>query len=120
MITALSFRPVERLKKRAQFQKVYKKGRPAKEKNFMMLYLETGSPYNRIGFSVTAKKMPRANRRAKVKRFLREAYRHNKCSMKKGYDIVIIAEASAKDLGYKETAGEMCRLFKKAGLTLET
>lgn len=113
MKATFSFRPHERLKKRSQFQKVYKKGRPVKGKNFTLIYLASQLRYNRIGLSVVAKKTPRASRRVRIKRFLREAYRLNKPLLKRGFDIVIIANAGAKNQGFESVEKEVKSLLSK-------
>ena len=118
MRAPLSFRPAERLKKRSEFQKVYKNGRQVKSENFKLMSLPTELSYNRIGFSVERKKIPLSTRRVRVKRLLREIFRQNKPLLKKGFDIVIIAGAGAKGLDFKKTNDEILYLYRKAGLLL--
>jgi len=111
-----SFRPEERLKKRSQFRNVYKNGRAVKSKNLKLLFLPSDLPYNRLGLSVESRKIPLSVNRARVKRFLKEAFRLNKNLFEKGFDIVIITSAGAKGLEFKDVQEEMLYLVKKAGI----
>ena len=116
MKPSFSFRPTEKLKKRNQFRKVYKNGRPVKSENFKLISLPNEFAYNRIGLSIESKKIPLSNKRVKVKRLLREIYRQNKPLLKPGFDMVVIAGSGTHKLGFEKTKDEMLYLFKKAEL----
>ncbi len=112
-----SFGPGERLKKRSQFRNVYKNGRSVKSPNLKLVFLPTALSYNRVGFSVESRKVPLATKRVRIKRLLREAYRLNKPSLKKGFDMVFIAGIGAKSLDFKKAEKEAIELFRKSGVT---
>ena len=114
-----TFSPRERLKKRAQFRKVYKEGRPVKGDNFKLIFLPNGLEHNRTGLSIEARKIPLQVRRARVKRLLREAVRLNKGLLKQGFDMVVISGPDAYKLNFDSTEKELMSLFKKGRLLKE-
>ena len=62
---------------------------------------ENGTSGNRLGLSVS-KKVGNSVVRHRVTRLLRESYRLQEEHFRRGYDIIIIARASAKDKSYQE------------------
>lgn len=116
MKARFSLKPPERLKKRSQFRKAYKQGRPFKSSNFKLILLKNGLTHSRIGLSIEKRRIALASKRTRVKRLLREIFRLNKPFLKKGFDIVIIAGPGAKGLDFEKTRDEVIGLFNKAGL----
>ena len=98
--------------KNKDFQVVYKKGKSYANRHLIMYVLENNTEENRLGISVS-KKVGNSVVRHRVTRLIRESYRLNKESIKKGYDIVIIARASAKEMGYHEIESSLLHLVKK-------
>lgn len=91
----------ESLKKNTDFQKVYKTGKSYANKYLVMYIINNGLEENRIGISVS-KKVGNSVVRHRVTRLIRETDRLNHQQLKTGFDIVVIARASAKGKGYEE------------------
>ncbi len=82
----------------------------------MVLYIyRNRTDYNRLGVSVS-KKVGKSVTRNRIKRLIKESYRHNSEGINKGYDLVFIARNPAKGKSYKEIEKAVLNLFNKAGL----
>ncbi len=99
----------ESLKKNSDFQKVYKTGKSFGNKYLVMYIVENHKNGNRIGISVS-KKVGNSIVRHHLTRLIREGYRLNEEKFKCGYDIVVVARVSAKEIGYKETESALLHL----------
>jgi ribonuclease P protein component len=66
----------------------------------------------RIGMAITKKKVPTAVERNRVKRHIREQFRHCAAQLKT-YDIVFIVKKPINDLDNKELINEINAIFKK-------
>jgi len=105
----------EHLVKTEDFARVAKRGSRFSTENLKLAVLSNGLPEtNRVGFSVSKKLLTSAVKRNRVKRLLRESYRHNKAKLKKGHDILFVAKRPEFD--YSKIEKAMIALFKKAGL----
>ena len=110
----------ERLVKTGDFKKVYEKGVSIRKGALILYSLPNVFKKNRIGFSLSSRRIRLAARRAKVKRRLREAYRKNKHMLKKGFDIVIVVRQDVtRSFSYpKDIERSFINLSKEAGLLL--
>ena len=115
--TSETFTKKERILKTKDFRKVYQAGRSFKA-GFVVLKISPNTTLtNRVGFSISARSIKRANRRNRIKRLFREAYRKNKRMLKKGFDIVFVVRRDAKcDFSCKEAEETMLNLSKQAGI----
>ncbi len=89
-----------RLRKNKDFQRVFKKGRAFRNRQFTMLAYRNVDFQTRIGFTVTTK-YGTAVERNRIKRRLREIIRTNKKDILHGYDIVLIPKQITKEMDYK-------------------
>ena len=103
------------LKKNRDFQNVYRKGKSYANKYFVMYVLANGSENNRIGISVS-KKVGNSVIRHHITRLVREAYRLHEEMFNSGLDIVVIARATARDIGYKEVVSAILHLGRLQGI----
>jgi ribonuclease P protein component len=83
------FRPRERIKRRAEISRVFKKGRSVSCFGARLFFLSNGLAYNRIVITF-ARKYGNAVKRNRARRLSREAYRFMKDTLKTGYDLVLL------------------------------
>ena len=98
----------DRLKRRADFERVQSKGRKVHSARFLFLVLartDEGAP-SRIGLTVT-RKVANAVGRNRIKRVLREVFRKNRGLFPLKCDVVIVAKDRAPGLGYEDTRIEI-------------
>lgn len=106
---------VNRLKKKYQFNYVYKNGAHFSSKS-LVLYTQTSKTKNiKVGFAVT-KKIGDAYKRNLVKRRLREIVYKQIPSFKQHYNIIVVAKEIAFSTDFKTLEFELIELFKKADL----
>ncbi|MFA6078439.1 MAG: ribonuclease P protein component [Candidatus Omnitrophota bacterium] len=117
MISDETFPKKEHLIKTKDFRKAYKEGVPYRAGPIILYSVRNGSEYSRLGVVVSARNVKLANRRNRIKRLLREAYRKTKKGIKTGFDIVLVVK---KDLSrgyfYKDIEKVFLRLIKEAHL----
>ncbi|HIZ76607.1 MAG TPA: ribonuclease P protein component [Firmicutes bacterium] len=101
-----------RLKKRKDFTKTYKKGRSLNGRAVILCYRKTTRPYYRVGFTVS-KKVGKAVVRNKVRRRLKEITRLNSEAFLPGYDYIFIARSKAKDTPFEKLRSDVLNLAKK-------
>ena len=99
----------ESLKKNRDFQNVYKKGKSFANRYLVMYVLENNTEQNRLGISVS-KKVGNSVIRHHLTRLVREAYRLHEDMFNSGLDIVVIARATARGVGYKEIESALLHL----------
>lgn len=99
----------ESLKKNRDFQIVYRKGNSSANKYLVMYVLENNLNKNRVGISVS-KKVGNSIVRHRLARLIRESYRLNEDKFLCGYDIVVIARATAKEKSYWDIESALMHL----------
>jgi ribonuclease P protein component len=105
-----------RLKRKKEFEAVFKGGRIVRGNNFFLKFLANGTDKTKVGFVVSKKISKKAVERNKVKRRLREAIRLKKKEIKQGFSIIIMTTPSIKGLTFKEIQKEADILLEKGGL----
>ena len=101
----------ESLKKNRDFGHVYREGASFANRSLVLYMLENGTDCNRIGISVS-KKVGNSVIRHRVKRLIREAYRLHETLFKRGFDIIVIARVSTKNLSYREIESALLHLVR--------
>ncbi len=101
----------ESLKKNKDFQTVYRQGKSYANKYLVLYIMENQTEKNRIGISVS-KKVGNSVIRHHLTRLIRESYRLQEECFQRGYDLVVIARQSAKDVTYKEMESALIHLGK--------
>ena len=99
----------ESLKKNRDFQNVYRKGKSYANRFLVMYVLENHTERNRIGISVS-KKVGNSVIRHHLTRLIRESYRLREDMFHSGWDIVVIARSTARDITYHETESALMHL----------
>jgi len=102
-----------RLKKKKDFDEVFKKGKGI-EGFFLFLKIKNNDlKESRFGFVVSQKVSKKAVVRNKIKRRLREVVASKKNFIKQGLDVVVLAKKGAERKNFLETAEELLSLLKK-------
>ena len=89
------------LKLNSDFRRLYSKGNSSVTPYMVVYCMKNRSDDNRTGFTVSAK-LGHAVVRNRIRRQLRELYRLNSDSLKKGLDIVIVARHRSVGASYKK------------------
>ena len=95
--------------KNRDFQVVYKNGKSYANKYLVMYVLENNTKENRLGISVS-KKVGNSVVRHRITRLIRESYRLQESKFQNGFDIVVIARASANGRTYQEIESALIHL----------
>jgi ribonuclease P protein component len=105
----------ESLKKNYMFRRVYRRGRTIPGRYTVLYFLKNGLAVNRLGVTAS-KKIGKSIKRNRVRRIIKESYRHLEEKLETGYDLVFVARVSDVLPGYKEINREMGYLLGKAGV----
>lgn len=89
----------ESLKKRNDFQVVYKNGKSVANRYLVMYKRKNNTDRNRLGISVS-KKVGNSVVRHRVTRLIRESYRLNEEKFQQGYDLIVVARVGTKEISY--------------------
>jgi len=105
-----------RLRKKRDFEKVFKEGEGFQEKFLFLKLRENEKEESRIGFVIPKKYFRKAVLRNKLKRRLREQVRKKLPQIKKGYDIVMVGREGLEKMDFWETDEMLEKLLFKAGV----
>lgn len=109
---------INRLKKRYQFNYVYKSGEHFSGEH-MVLYVVSSKTKNiKVGLAVT-KKIGHAVVRNRVRRQLREIIKKQVPSLKQSYNIIVVARENITEASFEKLTNEFSRLIKRANLINE-
>ncbi len=104
-----------RLKKKYQFNYVYRAGRSFGGK-FVVVYAAPSKNKNvKLGVSVS-KKVGGAVVRNRIKRRITEILRSQISYLNKNYNIIVVARSSAADAKFESLRADLLNLLKKANL----
>lgn len=104
----------QRVKKNAEFQKIFKRGKSFANRQFVVYCFEKeGQEDFRIGLSVS-KKIGNAVTRNRIKRYIRQAFLEMKDEVKPNMDYVIIARHQAATMDFHESKKSLQHVLKIA------
>ena len=106
------------LRKDADFDNVYKRGRSVGERYVVVFYIKNHRDINRTCF-LASKKVGNSVRRNRARRLMRESYRLMKDRLPIGYDIIIIARNTIAGRSFSEVDRSIRRAFERANLLKE-
>ncbi|MBQ2742297.1 MAG: ribonuclease P protein component [Oscillospiraceae bacterium] len=106
------------IKRNNDFRALYKRGKSSVSPVLAIYARKNKTTSNRIGITVSTK-VGKAHVRNRVRRRIREAYRINETSFKKGIDMVIVARVRAAEVTFHEIEKNLLLLTEKLGLLLE-
>jgi len=105
-----------RLKKKTDFESVFKNGKSLKEGSVILKYLFKGSKISRFGVVVSKKIDKKTNVRNRIKRKISESIRLRLKNFKKGIDVIVITLPGIEKNDFKEIDNLLDKLFKKSSL----
>ncbi len=105
-----------RLKKKKDFERVFKNGHGCKDGFLYLKVVENNLDDSRFGFVIGAKFSKSAVKRNKIKRWLRELTRTNLQNIEKGLDCVVVVMPGFKAKNFQEAECSVDELFNKAGI----
>ena len=103
------------LKKNHEFKRLYSKGKSAASHYAAVYCRRNGTDTNRLGITVSTK-LGGAVSRNRIRRRLKEIYRHNESKLPAGYDIVIVARSACSGALYYDIEYSVLTVFKKLRL----
>jgi len=110
------FRKRERLKLRSDISLLFESGRSVQSEDFVIVYRNNRLDYSRIAVAVK-RKFGKANRRNKLRRWVRECFRTNPDRVPKGYDFLVIARkplsVKFKTSTYWSVSKSLIELFER-------
>lgn len=101
-----------KLKKNYEFARVFRQGKRRPGKHLALHYRCNGLDYNRAGFT-TVRHYGNAVERNKMRRWLREAYRHLAPELHSGYDIILMGIRKGEDTDYQAILSDLYKAFRK-------
>lgn len=90
MVKRFTLPKLGRLCKNKSFQAVYRSGKSYANKSLVLYVLPNRSANRRVGFAA-GKRLGPAVVRNRMKRLMREAYRHHQANLVSGVDLVLVA-----------------------------
>jgi len=106
------------LKKNYEFRRLYQKGASAASPRIVVYCRRGRGDRCRLGLTV-GNKIGKAVVRNRIRRRLREIYRLEEGRLTRGYDIVIVARAKAREADFHELRADFLKLAGKLGLIRE-
>lgn len=107
---------INRLTKKKDLERVFKKGKGVKEGLLILRTVKNNLDNSRFGFIVSKKVSKKASLRNKVKRRLRDLVRGKLKKIKKGKDNLLVALPGLETKSFRDIKETVDKLFKKAGL----
>ncbi len=107
-----AFAADRRVRRRAEFQRVYDEGERVRARLMTVLVLATGRPVSRLGIAAT-RKLGGAVERNRAKRIVREVFR--RAPVPPGLDIVVIPRSEMLDAEYRIVESEFGYVLRRAG-----
>lgn len=112
-IRSASFPKEARLRKRAEFLRLSNARHKTSVKGFLVVWNTNSGPLARLGVTAS-RKIGCAVVRNRVKRYLREIFRHNRFQLAP-VDINIIARQESAQMNYSEIQRELNKAFRLMG-----
>lgn len=105
-----------RLKRKRDFDRVFKKGRGFRGEGLLLKVLPGSFTQSRFGIIVSQKISKKANERNKIRRRIRAAIFKKLPDLKKNFDAVLVGAAGIEKKDFRAIEKTITELFKKAGV----
>lgn len=109
-----AFHPAMRLRRRRDFERVYREGSRARGAILIVVAVENGEEWTRLGLSVGRRIWRPAVQRNRVRRVFREAFRLEYEALPRGLDLVLIPAEAQLRPDLEATRAELVKLAHKA------
>jgi ribonuclease P protein component len=106
------------LRKKSDFDRLYKRGKSTGEKYIVLFVYKNGLDYNRTAF-LASKKVGKSVDRNRARRLMKESYRGLSDTCEKGYDLLFIARNTILGKKYKDVSKSMYSALKRLGVIRE-
>lgn len=103
-----------RLRRQRDFQHAYRQGSRARGRLLVVVVVENGLGWTRMGLAIGKKIWKGAVRRNRVRRVFREAFRLSRAELPVGLDLILMAAEPGLDPQLEETRSELVHLARKA------
>ena len=113
---SLRLPPARRMRRPAEFKRVYAGGRRLGSEHFTVNLQANGTPCARLGMSIAARILRRAVDRNRVRRLIRESFRVNQKRLPP-LDIVIGVRAGVQDIDNDRLRAGLEKLWQKIAST---
>jgi len=105
----------DKLTRKSEFQLGYRIGRKYWDRYFVIYVRANNSPTTRLGITMS-KKVGGSIKRNRVRRLVRESFRHLKSQLRLGMDVIVVGRRVATGLKCQQAQASLCRLFRRARL----
>ncbi|MBE6045096.1 MAG: ribonuclease P protein component [Clostridiales bacterium] len=109
-------RKKEILRKKDDFQAIYKAGKSVPERYVVLFYRKNDLPYSRTAF-LASKKVGNSIQRNRAKRLMKESYRLNADRFLDGYDLIFIARNTINGKKQKDVQKSLLNAAKRGKVT---
>ena len=109
-------RKKEILRKKDDFQAIYKAGKSVPERYVVLFYRKNDLPYSRTAF-LASKNVGNSIQRNRAKRLMKESYRLNADRFLDGYDLIFIARNTINGKKQKDVEKSLLNAAKRGKVT---
>ncbi|GGW96397.1 ribonuclease P protein component [Alteromonas halophila] len=96
----------------SHFTHVFDNATPAVSPSFTVLARKSDNPTPRLGITISKKRVRKAHDRNRIKRLIRESFRHKRQHLP-NVDIIVIGKSGADNLSNQEVFTILEKLWKK-------